>query len=287
MTQPPLSEQIRQLEAEIGVRLLNRTKRSVELTEAGKTFLEQARRLVEDAEAALRAAHRSQNGEIGQLVLTFSADVTYAFLPQVLSTHRHELPDVSLTLEEMASADQVTALLSRRSDVALLHPPIDASELSLAVVRAESLVLALPHGHRLLGSAQIRLSDLDGERVVRYRRRAAPARLDALWSAVSASGAHVRVEQEAMQPLTIIGLVAAGVGIAIFPGSVRMLQRSGVVYRDISGPVPTHFTAIAWRTADERPVLRSFIDLVKSLSPGGSEATAARGVERSAGVESG
>jgi DNA-binding transcriptional LysR family regulator len=265
MTQPPLSLQVRQLEEELGCTLLNRTKRSVELTEIGAIFLEQARRIVADADAALRLVRRVQRGEVGELVIGFSADVSYESLPQILLRYRAQFPDVSLQLHEMPTSQQVIALRGGQIDLGMLHPPIDTDEIDLQVFRSEPLVVALPQGHRLLGQERITLRDLNGERVVRFARLLSPGHQDAIWSAVMNAGVKIEVVQEANQSLTLISLVAAGIGITLLPASVRVIQRLGVHYRELSGPTPVHETAIAWRRSNDREVLRTMIDLVVAL----------------------
>ena len=149
IAQPPLSQQIQRLEKELGALLFRRTKRSVELTEAGAVFLEEARRTVAQAELAISTARRAQRGEVGRLAIGFVASATYLSLPETLRTYRRNYPEVELSLSELTTAQQVKALLNRQLDVGFVRPPLYTTEIETYILMEEEFVLALPETHAL------------------------------------------------------------------------------------------------------------------------------------------
>ncbi len=149
MAQPPLSQQIRQLEQELGVELLYRTKRTVRLTEAGLAFLHQARQILVQSEQAIEVAQRASRGEVGRLAIGFVGSATYSLLPTAVRSFRHQFPDVRLMLHEMTTSEQIEALHDDRIQVGFIRPPISDDKLSVETVLQESFVAVLPEAHPL------------------------------------------------------------------------------------------------------------------------------------------
>lgn len=266
MTQPPLTQGIAQLERLVGVRLFERTKRSVQLSAAGEALLPQARELLARAQALPAQARAAASGELGRLRLAFVSTVGFAQLPQWVRAFRAQSPQVQLELIEATGDVQLAALAGGEIDAGfMLHSPgfAPAGLLHLRIAR-EPLVLALPQQHPLAAAARLSLAAVLGEPLVIFPRRIVPSLHDAVFGMYHASGREPRVAQQAIQMQTIVNLVSAGLGLAWVPQSVRQFQRPGVVYRQLGGKqasaVPECETSLVWR--EGTPTLERFIESV-------------------------
>lgn len=269
MTQPPLTQAIAHLERLLDVRLFDRTKRSVQLTAAGEALLPQARELLGRAQALPAQARAAAGGELGRLRVAFVSTVGFSLLPQWLRTFRARYPQVQMELVEATGDVQLPALQRGEVDAGfMLHSPGFAPPgLEHVTVAREPLVLALPEAHPLAHAPRLSLAAVLREPLVIFPRRIVPSLHDAIFGMYHAAGREPVVAQEAMQMQTIVNLVAAGLGLAWVPESVREFQRSGVVYRQLGGKqggaVPSCETMLAW--AQRTPTLDSFM---KVVSPG-------------------
>jgi DNA-binding transcriptional LysR family regulator len=267
MTQPPLSQTIQGLEAELGTALFFRTRRSVSLTPAGLALLPEAQRLLEAAQALPAIARRAAAGESGRLALSFVSTADYSVLPTFLRDFRQRYPQVQIDLREATSDVQLDELAEGRIDVGLLIPPLPErlkAELSYVPVIAEALVLAAPQGlPALRGKQRVALKSLSDLPLIIFPRRIAPALHDAILSCFRNAGLTPHIGQEAIQMQTIVGLVSAGMGIALVPQSVSNLKRPGVEYRPLSDKTPLVETGIAWRRDNASPVLHAFLELLR------------------------
>jgi DNA-binding transcriptional LysR family regulator len=262
IAQPPLSQQIRQLEAEIGVILFHRTKRCVQLTDAGQVFLEEAKRVLIQAAHAIQAAQRASRGEIGQLVVSFVSSAAYNILPKILQAFRVSFPDINLALHELTTDKQLQGLRDGWIDVGFLRPPIEDEQLNVTTIFQESLVVALPETHPLSHQLQIPLKALNNEFFILFPRHLGPKLYDQIVSSCQLAGFSPKVVQEAIQMQTIVSLVAAEMGIAIVPASLQNLQRTGVIYRTIQESTPKAEIAVIWRSKDASPVVQQFLNVV-------------------------
>jgi DNA-binding transcriptional LysR family regulator len=231
MAQPPLSQQIHQLEEELGVRLFHRSKRRIELTDAGQVFLEEARRTLVQAEHARRMAQRAQRREIGRLVMGFVSEATYDLLPLMLHAYRARFPGVEIVLREMTTMQQVQALQKGSIHLGMLRPPIPEAGLNLQIVRQEPFVMVLPPTTRFAADERLPLSALSEEPFVLFPRAISPGVYDQVISLCNQAGFSPIIVQEATELHTILGLVAVGIGVSLLPASVRLLRSQGVVYR--------------------------------------------------------
>lgn len=266
MAQPPLGQQIRQLEKELGVELFHRTKRRVRLTEVGEVFLGEAYLALEQVERAAEAARRADRGETGKLSVGFVGSAAYDVLPEILKAFRERYPAVEITLEELTTAQQVRALGERRIEVGFVRPPVEEEGLAVKTVLREPLVAVLPADHRLSERANLPLSVLKDESFVMSPRRLGPSFYDRIVGACREAGFSPRVVQEAIQMQTIIGMVAAGIGVAIVPSSESNLARKGVVYKPIRGEGLEVELAAVWASEDSSPTLREFLKVVEEIS---------------------
>jgi DNA-binding transcriptional LysR family regulator len=267
MTQPPLTQAIAQLERLLGVRLFDRTKRSVQLTEVGETLVPQARELLARAQSLPAQARAAAEGEAGRLRLGFISTVGFTLLPTWVRAFRAAHPRVQLDLLEATSDVQLPALERGDLDAGfLLHSPgfAPAGLQHLRVAR-EPLVLAIPEQHALATARSLPLARVLAEPLVMFPRRILPSLHDAVFGVYHAAGREPQVAQEAIQMQTIVNLVSAGLGLAWVPQSVREFQRQGVVYRAPPGArtLPQCETSLVWRPSGPGALAR-FVEFARA-----------------------
>ena len=270
ISQPPLSQQIRALERELGVTLLARNRRRVALTAAGEGFLEDARSILAAVDRASARARDISRGAIGTLSIGFVGSAMFGpTLPNILRTFRGEHPDVGLVLRELPTTVQVSSLLAGELDVGVIRPPLDGIEiddgqLELLTIQRERLVAALPSGHALATRRRLRPGELRGESFVILARREAPGLYAGLATAMGEAGGLPDDVLEVAEMQTIISLVAGGFGVSLVPASVGQVERSGVTFLPIAGPTPTIELALAWRRGADLPVRKEFVKAARA-----------------------
>jgi DNA-binding transcriptional LysR family regulator len=281
LTQPSLSRQIAALERDLGVELFARVKRRFVLTAAGATFLAEAQDLLSRSDEAVRAAQRTQRGELGTLRLRFVQSATFEPLPQILGAFRQAYPEVVLDLETSTTLRQTEALRDGRIDVGLLRPTVpgpagSAGEkvgtvvrltpgLVSRVVAEDQLVAVLPARHRLVRRRRIRLAELAEEPFVFYSRPSGPAVHDTIVGFCVAAGFTPQIEQEAADVQTIVSLVAAGLGVSLLISPTPPSNPDAVVYRELSDDLPPWPLSVAWSPDNRSPVLQRFLELIEGL----------------------
>ena len=262
--QPPLSAQIQALEREVGAQLLERTKRSVRLTDAGKLFLEDARRILALSEQAGENARRADRGEIGQLRVGFTSSMPFSeILPRVVNLYRRRYPQVNLSLQEMATMRQIEAIANRVLDIGFIRTPefeVDAG-VQLTTLRHDPLVLVLPTTHRLARRKTVAIADLKDEPFVIYSRDVGTGLHTRLMNLCRSEGFELTIAQEAREASTIIGLVAAGCGISVLPESFQCIKMSGVGYRLITDEEATTALMLARRKGENSILVEQFLAL--------------------------
>jgi len=283
MQQPPLSQQIRALERELGVQLFRRKPRGVELTEPGQALLADARAVFAHVDHAVAATRRTARGEQGRIAVGFTSSAPFhPFVPRVIRAFRDSFPQVALTLDESGTTELIDDLRAERMDAAFIRTPVaDPMGLTVNPLLEEAMVVALPASHPLAGSVArggaLALAALAAETFIVYRRRSGPGLYDAIFAACHAAGFSPLVGQEAPRIVATLNLVAAGLGIAIVPASLQLMQMDGVAYRPLHGQAqPCAPLLLATRRGDTGAVVRRFLDLVKrtarsfprSASPG-------------------
>jgi len=265
VAQPPLSRQIQDLEAYLRVRLFNRNRRKVELTEAGQTFLDRARLVIADVDRAVSEARRADRGEFGQLEIGHSPSADLSILPTLISAVREQLPDVSLVLRHLSGPTLHEALRMSRIRVALLRLPFASNEFEVIPMLAEHLVAALPATHHLANIPQISIKDLAREPIVLFPPAMSPLYFQMIAEFCAREGGfglHVAQESDTIQ--TTLGLVAAGFGVSLQPESIRNLARSGVVVRPILESPACVVTGLAYRKDDKSELLRRFLEIAQA-----------------------
>lgn len=263
LTQPPLSQAIQKLEAELGVRLFDRTQRRVALTHAGKVFLDEARHTLARADGAMDHARRASRGEVGRLAVGFLANTAYTLLPLVLRDFARGFPGVTLELRELTIPQQFEALRRENIDVGLLRPPVVDAELSAETILEEPFVVALPAAHALCALRRVPLRRLAGEPFVMFPRVPGFLFHDLIMGFCQRAGFTPRVAQEVNQTHAAIGLVSAGLGIALVPASAQKIALAGVAYRPLREATPLAQVSVAWRRTDASPVVAAFLEVAR------------------------
>jgi DNA-binding transcriptional LysR family regulator len=265
MAQPPLSQQIRRLEAELGAPVLHRTTRRVELAPAGEVLLARARAILAAVDAAAEDARRAARGEFGRLAIGFTGSATYALLPALADAVRTALPGVVLDLRgELLTPAQVAGLLDGTLDLGLLRPPVRERSLEVEILRREPLVAVLPAAHRLAAAAVVPLEQLEEEPFVMYPSHFRSVLHDAVEDTCAAHGFRPRVALEVSETATLVSFVAAGLGVSLVPDSVRHMTVEGAVYRPLAREAAEVELAVAWRRDDDAPVLARALEVVRA-----------------------
>jgi DNA-binding transcriptional LysR family regulator len=274
MAQPPLTVAIRKIEEEIGAPLLERTNRIVRLTDAGAVFLEEARRVVRQAEWATQAARRAAAGLTGRLRIGFVPHAAREVLPLILRKFRESNPEVELELKEGLTGSQIVALLNGEADVGFVIPPIkDSSDLQMRVLWRQSLVAVLPSDHRLADARTVSLADLADEPWVLFPARGGQGLHERVRTACLSVGFVPRVAQEALLMDTMVGLVSSGIGVGLVSRNLSNESRGGVVFRDLKGPGCPIDYEICVVHAQPTPVVAAFMECVRNWTgPGRSPA---------------
>jgi DNA-binding transcriptional LysR family regulator len=259
VSQPPLSVQIRTLEREIGASLLVRTQRRVELTEAGRVLLEDARRLLSQAEAAVVHSRRAAEGAVGRLTLGFVSTVDYSILPPLVRRFRQKHPGIALKLLELTGDRQQALLQAGELDLGLSILPSPAAGLTMRPVFREPLIAAVPAIHPLAGRRRITLRALAREPFIQFPRELAPGLYDLAIAACQKADFTPHLAQEAIQMQTILGLVAAGLGVALVPRCMSKLQRPDVRYLALDARGFAVETVASWHSENRAPALAALI----------------------------
>jgi DNA-binding transcriptional LysR family regulator len=248
MAQPPLSQQIALLEKELGATLFDRSRRTIRLTAAGAALLPEARRLLADLDETTRMVRRVAEGAIGRLTVGFVPSAINGALPGLLRTFRTDHPAVELTLREMAPDALLRAVHDRRLDLAMLYLPIGEPDLAVHPLAAEDLLLALPDDHPAADAETVALADVAGQPFVLPEQHDVPGLHAAVTALFADAGITPLVAQRGVWLMqTVLGLVAAGIGLAVVPSSVSALRRTGVTLRPIRDADHRVQLAAVWR----------------------------------------
>lgn len=269
IAQPPLSQQIKQLEKELGVVLLTRSTRKVELTAAGERYLDQARMILSRVEAAGEEARRTAAGELGRLTLGFTGSATYDVLPVLARALREDLSGIELELRgEMLTPDQVAALLDRTLDVGFLRPPVRNPDIEVRVLRREPLIAVLPEWHPLACNENVRLPALRDEPFITYPSHHRSVVYDAVIDACEKAGFIPVDRHEVAETSTLVSLVAAGLGVALVPSSVQHLHITGTTFLPIAGTTQEVELAVAIRRGETSEAVRRVLARTHALLGG-------------------
>ena len=267
LAQPSLTRQIHNLEGEIGVRLLNRSKSQVALTEEGRSFLVDARRILALATESVLAVQRLSRGEIGQLNIAYLSNFDFELLPETLRAFRKSFPHIALNLFDMTPAEQFRALEARKIDLGFvgLPPPAANRDLQWESIARHRTVVVLPEKHPLARKRQVKLGELKIMFFVGLSEKTHPGFRDWLSGRCQQAGFMPRILQDAELEPALMTFVAEGLGVSLAREHVKRLPHPGVVLRPLAPPVRTDY-CIAWKRDNDSRALQQYIQMVKSLA---------------------
>ena len=260
IAQPPMSRQIRELEQELGVTLFNRTRRQVELTDAGQVFLVKARQVLRAAESAVLETQRAERGETGKLAVGFFEQTAYTMLPPILRAFNQRFPEVDVQLRWFPVIDQVEALEQGEVDIAFVRPVVDLSAVSKRLLLTEAFVVAVPASHPFAARDTVAIEECANERIINYAQHLAPAYHAAIMRACALAGFVPVRPLDVGQVYTALGLVSAGVGIALAPASVQRVRFDGLLYKPLRGRPLESVTYLAWLQPAPTVLLKAFVE---------------------------
>ncbi len=270
MQQPPLSQQIRALETDLGFPLFVRHPKGVRLTDAGRRFLDEARRLLGDFDAMRERMRTLADGKHGPLSVGFtSSAAAHAFTPETLRACRSRYPGITLTVREHNAAEITEAVAAGGLHCGFLRVPVSQpAGVAQQTLLREPAVLALPRGHALARAGDgIGLAALQGQPLVLVRRPGAPGLYANLLALCAQAGVQVRIVAEVERMMSNLNLVAAGAGISVVPASMRGLHAQAVVYRTLDPSVNLDAPlTLVWREAESSGPTATFVALVRKLA---------------------
>jgi DNA-binding transcriptional LysR family regulator len=266
IAQSPLSQQVRQLEREIGVQLFTRTTRSVRLTYAGTVFYERARRLLEDGETAAEDARKAERGELGALSIGFTGSATYELLPTLVRAYADRYPEVTLRVHsDMVTPQQTEQLLDGRLAVGVLRPPVTVAGLAVETIRQEPVMVLLSSRHPASAAREIDLADLRDQWFVSYPANPPSTMYSVMQAACRTAGFTPHIRQSVADSAALVALVAADMGVALVPASLRHLHINGATYRPLASPRVTTGLALAYREHGVDPLVRRFLETARTV----------------------
>lgn len=264
ITQSALSQQISKLEQELDVQLFDRTRRRVSLTDAGHSLLEEGSIALKQLALAVDMAKRAAQGHVGRLTIGFADAAALNVLPTLTSEFARLFPGVNIILHEMISAEQVEALRAGRIQIAFLRPVFDNEDFETFLLLREPYVVAISAIHRLATSDSIRLAELGDEGLITTNRIKARYVHGNFQPYLKRAGIQLKIVQEVNELHAILGLVAGGLGIALFPCSITKLQLEGVVYKNLHpDDTPMAEMFIAKRSDDRTATVTRFMEMAK------------------------
>ena len=267
LAQPSLTRQIHNLEEEIGVRLLNRSKSQVALTEEGRSFLVDARRILALATESVLAVQRLSRGETGQLNIAYLSNSDFELLPETLGAFRQAFPHIALNLFDMAPAEQFRALEARKIDLGFvgLPPPATTGRLKWESIARHRTVVVLPVKHPLARKPQVSLGELKTMFFVGMSEKTHPGFRNWLSETCQQAGFTPRILQDAELEPALMTFVAEGLGVSLAREHIKKVPHPGVAFRPLKPLVKSDY-CIAWNRDNDSRALQQYIEIVKSLA---------------------
>ena len=268
IAQPPLSQQIQKLERQLGVDLIDRSRRPIELTDAGNALLAEARLALIHGERAFAAARRAATGRLGHLHIGALQAAVDGVLSYVMRAHRRDYPDVTIELSELGTSEQIKQLVDHRLDVGVLRGPVDEPSLTVQTLVDDPLVAVVCDDNPLAQQPRINPSALADHPVILWTRSAAATTYADVIELFRLHHIEPPVVEEVPRVQTILALVASGAGISLLPTSFVNLNRNGVRFVALDEPLPHRPLALAWRTSNRAPSVQCFLDVATRSAPG-------------------
>ncbi|HSB42537.1 MAG TPA: LysR family transcriptional regulator [Methylomirabilota bacterium] len=267
ISQPPLSRRVAELERIIGARVFERTRRSVRLSDVGRALLGEARAILGQVDRLATVAAQVRHGEIGHLAVGLAAGVDFTPLLLTIRDYGERYPGIRLDLQGLPSPEQIVGLREGWLHVGLLRPPLTDRSLVAERILSEEILVALPEHHPLARRARVATVALRSEPCVLFKRQRGPAFYDSLITLCRKAGFSLNVKYEVDRFETVRGFVAAGVGFAFVPSSLRTLPSPGVTYRRLHPDPPRIDLLIAWRRDNTAPPVHSFVQMMRRAAP--------------------
>jgi DNA-binding transcriptional LysR family regulator len=266
ISQPPLSVNIRQLEESVGAKLFDRNSKEVRLTAAGRAFVPAARVLLEQAADASRHAREVGQGMIGVLRIGFVGSMLFRGFPSMIQRFQAANPRLRLLLREMNSENQINELSQRQLDVGFVHTTRSETSFSRMLFSSEPFVCCLPQGHPFARSRKLAVRRLDGEPLIMFSRTASPDYFERVLSICTAAGVHPEVRHEARHWLSVVSMVAHGMGVALVPEALRRSAIPGAVFVPIDTQDVRSQAFCIWRDHDENAGLQAFLMEIRAVA---------------------
>jgi DNA-binding transcriptional LysR family regulator len=263
IAQPAISQTVRDLEEELGLKLFSRAKRVAQLTPEGELFHGEVLRTLAQAEVAINTAKRAAKGEIGQLAMGFLGSATYAFLPELVRKYKAQFPGVKLTLQELTPLQQEIAFDKGEIDIGFTRT-ISAEQsqtFSSRCLYRDPMMAVLPSSRRI-GTKRLRLADLASDSFVLFHREGSPSLFDTITGMCNRAGFSPRVENQPNLMQTVLSLVEAEQGVAIVPACVTNLRSNGVRFYRLQPDDIRVELVVAWKKENQSVILRAFLDLI-------------------------
>src|SRR5262245_12538374 len=265
VSQPPLSQQIKQLEEEVAVRLFDRSKRWVRLTSGGRQFLEQARQVLTQADGAVIAARRAMGGECDHLSVACAPWAELMTIPRILRRFSRLKPEIHIDIQTLNSVQQVRAIKTGTVDVGFMCPGLRERDIQMERLAARPLVVALPLNHRLAARARLSPRDLAGESYVMLATDVAPAYGEFVTEYWEKTGVSMRERLKVDQPHAVIDLVAAGAGFALVPSSVQEYEKKRIVCRRLDPALPELELSLGWARGVDSPTINALLEAARQV----------------------
>jgi DNA-binding transcriptional LysR family regulator len=265
IAQPSLTKQIQQLEQELGFPLLYRTKKKVELLDTGHVLLDEAQRLLRQAEKAIQSTQRTHVGQSGRLLIGFSPSAAPEVLPRILRKYHALYPDVVVEVLEITTIKNAESLLESAMSVAVIRSPtfLSREQFCFETIQRERFVVALPDSHPAAKQESIRIKTLASEPLIVPPRQLGWGYSDSIFQIFRDYGIVPRVAEEASGALAVVTLVAGGFGVALVPASLSNLRLPGLTYRPIKGRCRTSDLTLVWQRDSRASTVRAFLEVVK------------------------
>ncbi len=273
MAQPPLSQQIHDLEVELGVTLFDRTHRAIRLTTAGHVFLEDAYTILAQTDSAVHRVQRASKGELGRLTIGYTSLIYNPLFPTILRLHRKRYPEVELILQDLVTFEQMQQLRTNTLDASFAThaaqaiPAMQQEVLAQEPVWHEPLGALLPADNPLAAQHHLSLSALANEPWIWFARQYDPTTYDYMMRLFEQVGFIPNIVQEINQQQMILSLIAAGFGISLAPKSTPgIAENKDIAFRDLIDPTPVVEFNVIWRQDDNSPVLKAFLNTVREVA---------------------
>lgn len=265
ITQPALTQQLHQLEEELQVELMHRTKRTVSLTRAGEVFLAEARKIVGNMEHAIHLAREIGSGLSGHLIVGATAPALYIGLPAIIKQYKQVMPGIQVLVREMTTTEQESALRAGDIDVGICHPPLDDTSLNCVEIARMPFDIVMSESNPLAKKRILRLHDLASESFIVFARAIAPNMYDGVIMMCQEQGFSPKVILEASPAQSIVGLAACGVGIGLIASELQHFAQPLVVFRRLTGPAPMLAMGASYSSESLSLAVKTFIDTARQV----------------------